>query len=331
MANPNRLPTDRVLLLVAGGVTTMGVLSPELFANGHTFFVQGFRENALSVHATHQYGDHEAFAYGKRMRFRQAGLWKADEASYGDGKFLQLTDVPRSKVEEPDEPFNASRALLETFFEDDAAWRRRVRDGLAIARVLGRTLILPQPYCHCDRGWSPLKRCRMLEVPSMRLPFACPLDHVINVNLWERSGVSFRGPGFSRLADKKFTVTANMTDSLVAERLAPWANLDVIEVALDAPLCGLRHDFIVHGHPVVDVTKNFLGFTNYLLDQRITFCEAMPNTTNENACRAAEETSLKNPRRTDLGTVRPATPCGCESGFQLPTPLKIVQGDVQCT
>lgn len=340
VANPDRLPTDRVLLMVAGNATKLGVLSPELFAGGHTYFMQGYRQNALSVHATFQYSDNEAFPYGKRGRFRQFGLWKVDSQEYTSGKFLKLADMPFTAVVEPEGQRAAATELLRVFFDADAAWRVRVRDGLALARVLGRTLILPRAYCYCDRSWSPLLRCRLQEVPTMAMPFECPLDHVVNVNVWERSGVSFRGPNFvppAGVSSVKVTVTGRSSDTGVADQLSFFSDAGVLEILnTDAPLCALNADFYVPGHPVVNVTQNFHGFTNYLLEQRISFCEFTPGLPLRNAtggmvekhCGAEEEAGIyKTPRRADLGHVRNRPDCPCEVGYRLPEKLPFVSGN----
>jgi hypothetical protein len=48
----------------------------------------------FSVHLTYQYGDTGQYAYGKRERMRQAGIWHSDpESYYTDGKFLVIPDV----------------------------------------------------------------------------------------------------------------------------------------------------------------------------------------------------------------------------------------------
>ena len=46
----------------------------------------------VCVHTTYQYGDGDKYAYGKRERLRDAGLWLVDPASrYTSGSYLQLT------------------------------------------------------------------------------------------------------------------------------------------------------------------------------------------------------------------------------------------------
>ena len=64
-------------------------------SNGHTFFVQKMHDIVgvppVAVHCTYQYGDDTGYAYGKRQRLRDAGLWLVDPPSYyAEGKYLQL-------------------------------------------------------------------------------------------------------------------------------------------------------------------------------------------------------------------------------------------------
>ena len=74
-----------------GGNVTIGLLPLVYVANGHTFFVQhrcAFCRGGIcvacasapplpiAVHTTYQYGDSDTFAYGKRARLVQAGLWR---------------------------------------------------------------------------------------------------------------------------------------------------------------------------------------------------------------------------------------------------------------
>ena len=95
VANPDRPRGDRALLRGCDGLIRLGVLSPALFANGHTFFVQEVHRNGrepYSVHLTYQYGDDPRFAFGKRQRLRQAGLWAREEPAYSEGRFLVLAD-----------------------------------------------------------------------------------------------------------------------------------------------------------------------------------------------------------------------------------------------
>ena len=71
-----------------GGSVTLGLLPLRDIANGHTFFVQHpcamcrpplcscNEPLPFAVHTTYQYGDTPQFAYGKRDRLVQSGLWR---------------------------------------------------------------------------------------------------------------------------------------------------------------------------------------------------------------------------------------------------------------
>jgi len=50
----------------------------------------------------------------------------------------------------------------------------RVRDAVAIAKMLDRALIMPQFLCGCHRHFNLLVNCTM---GAMTIPFVCPIDH----------------------------------------------------------------------------------------------------------------------------------------------------------
>ena len=37
----------------------------------------------------------------------------------------------------------------------------------------------PQLLCFCDRYWGPVEACRIPGATSTRLPFVCPMDHIL--------------------------------------------------------------------------------------------------------------------------------------------------------
>ena len=57
----------------------LGIFPITEVANGHTFFVQQLQTMTgrwpMAVHATFQYGDMPDYAFGKRQRFRDWGMW----------------------------------------------------------------------------------------------------------------------------------------------------------------------------------------------------------------------------------------------------------------
>ena len=38
----------------------------------------------------------------------------------------------------------------------------------------------PKLACYCDRYWAPLEDCRLPGAIQQRLPFLCPMDHVLD-------------------------------------------------------------------------------------------------------------------------------------------------------
>ena len=51
--------------------------------------------------------------------------------------------------------------------------------GLALATALNRTLVIPQLWCGADRWWAP--HAGIIPGSMLQLPFACPLDHVLDL------------------------------------------------------------------------------------------------------------------------------------------------------
>ena len=72
----------------------------------------------------------------------------------------------------------------ERFNKEDAHLRRVLRDALALAIALNRTLVLPRMLCYCDNIWKEMKHCRVGGAFGMTLPFDCPADHIINLPRW---------------------------------------------------------------------------------------------------------------------------------------------------
>ena len=62
--------------------------------------------------------------------------------------------------------------------------RAVLRDALALAITLNRTLVLPRMLCYCDNIWKEMKHCRVGGAFGMTLPFDCPADHIINLPHW---------------------------------------------------------------------------------------------------------------------------------------------------
>jgi len=265
---------------------------------------------------------------------------------YRRGRFLALADTPLTPAASdlPADDLEHQRALLRLHFEADLGWRRRVMQGLAVARALNRTLILPAAACYCERSWASLTRCRLPAVLGMRMPFQCPFDHVINPTLWEKSGVSFRPPNFrpppgtrrvrvrigaASAADPAeppdVTLPGPLPDAQLVVKLAYWesAELLTLEGESDA-VCGLSEQVVAEGHPA-RAAKSFDGLSQYLTDQRVFFCAEPRGYTrwvNQSSygmvaqlCGDAEAESAHRRSWDAFGVVRSRPDCPCEWGY----------------
>ena len=195
-------------------------LPAEHFCSGHLVWVQqeGKTEKCLSVHATFtEYGD-----AGKRWRFLEAGLWAVlPREYYEEGKFL--TFVPPAAGADPmpckpgeDEyiPGQMTRPCggedpkhglppkpvgIEIMWQEGLKRSVRLRanvelmsrqvhalrDALAIARVLNRTLIIPHFECLCDRSEYPdiMPTCVYQGAsPRLKMPFRCSTHFVTDTH-----------------------------------------------------------------------------------------------------------------------------------------------------
>ena len=221
----------RVYLAARGGggrELRLGVLPLDRFLNGHTFFVQHVHTlpnalPAMSVHMTYQFAEGSSFAYGKRQRLREAGLWFVDGDEYYSGKYLSVSALggtlpPVSIAVDAD-----SRVAVKQHLAEHAHMRATLRAMLGIAKATGRQLILPRMLCYCDYMWKEMRACRVGGAETMRLPFDCPMDHVLDTpKFFENSlGVEVREPAF--LSSPR--IAAGVASSIVKVAL-PKAPLD---------------------------------------------------------------------------------------------------------
>ena len=79
------------------------------------------------------------------------------------------------------------------------ATRQRLADGVLLARVLNRTVVLPQFHCYCDKYWGRLAQCTIPHLAhplaSQPLPFVCPVDHVVPVSGWHGNWAARKARG----------------------------------------------------------------------------------------------------------------------------------------
>jgi len=181
---------------------TVGTFPIAEVSNGHTFFVQRLHEIVavppVAVHCTYQYGDDTGYAYGKRQRLRDAGLWLVDPPSYyEEGRYLQVVsglaeqlapDVARLLDPEVLDPEHCVRSHLKL----QSLQRQLLHDAFLLAKATGRALILPPIWCNLDRFWTILDHCLIGKKVEMPLPFVCPLDHSFLLPSFIHADLDFR-------------------------------------------------------------------------------------------------------------------------------------------
>jgi hypothetical protein len=246
---------------------TLGVLPLSRFLNGHTYFVQHAHTlpNApppLAVHMTYQFAEGQTFAHGKRQRLRHAGLWFVDpDEYYGGRRFVTVaSSVATLPVRELGINVESREAIQ--YHLREARHRSKVlRSLLGVAKALGRDVILPRMLCYCDYMWKEMKHCRVGGAESMKLPFDCPMDHVLDTPKWFEThakalGVGVREPAF--LSNPR--VPTNVSKSVVSVSLRRGMSARAIRSAL-APheSAGVLE--------LTDATDIFCGFEDTAVDR----------------------------------------------------------------
>jgi hypothetical protein len=129
------------------------------------------------VHATYQF----SHSLGKRQRMREAGLWSRDpQEYYTRGNFLSFDPTPPHLL-----AADVSSGLIARHMRVAAWYRLSVRNALALARVLDRTLIVPPFLCYCDRWWGNVLPTCLIPGSDQTLPFQCPMDHLFFLPNWD--------------------------------------------------------------------------------------------------------------------------------------------------
>merc|ERR1719409_1740669 len=132
-----------------------------------------------------------------------------------------------------------------------------LRSMLGIAKATGRAVILPRMLCYCDYMWKEMKNCRVGGAETMRLPFDCPMDHVLDTpRFFENSfGVGVREANFLRNP----RVPANVSSSVAKVKLARGMN----DVEVQAALRPHAHMAILE---IEDAVDTFCGFADPTMD-----------------------------------------------------------------
>uniref|UniRef100_A0A7S0LDU7 Uncharacterized protein n=1 Tax=Coccolithus braarudii TaxID=221442 RepID=A0A7S0LDU7_9EUKA len=232
----------------ADGTIKLALLPLSRYLNGHTYFVQHAHtlpeaEPPISVHMTYQFAEGKAFAYGKRQRLRQAGLWYVDSDAYYSGRYIKVADSAATLPIKTMGMQIDSRDAVKYHLAEAAHRVAVLRALLGMAKALGREVILPRMLCYCDFMWKEMKNCRVGGAESMRLPFDCPMDHVLDTpRFFERNGVDVgvREPNFlsnPRVPRNvsgsvaKVVLSKALDDEELIRALAPYRDAAVIEVS----------------------------------------------------------------------------------------------------
>lgn len=200
---PSLTPGKWTLARPANAIT-LGTLPTLLFANGHGYFVRRI-EGRPEYHGARPYAAHATYTYdgssaeAKEQRFRDVGHWALPEpAENSAGTFLVVGSGdldarnPRAEL-----GLGAHLEMLR--------WQlRNLRDGLALAQALGRTLVLPHFRCFCDKVWAGHDNVFLFQhmypgahADGQYMPFECPVDHVLQLSAWRRKGVRYRDARFA--------------------------------------------------------------------------------------------------------------------------------------
>ena len=158
------------------------------------------------------------------QRFREAGLWRSDPDEYFLGKYLALNASVSPAVQRAIAAYAAQQPStspnnIGVHALALASHLAELRDALALARALRRTLVLPRWLCYCDRLWSPSDDifhfgCMYPGAQDGKfLPFVCPMDHILSPTDWQQAGEPYRDAAFlesSRLPAATRTSVAEM-------------------------------------------------------------------------------------------------------------------------
>jgi len=240
------------------------------FCAGHTFWVQqgGVEGNSdcFSVHTTFTEGGYK----GKEWRFRDAAHWLLDRPEYHapSRNYLSFTPpqppaelpiqrnktAPRTKNDKYEAGWLVPDALrqsprLQAHLELVRRHLLALRDALALARILNRTLILPALPCLCDRSEGPsiIPGCTF-EASDLTLPYFCPIAQIVDLPRFlamrPRASGGVRGPG-------------GLLPGLLPARATPAAEWRGIELRESAFLRNPRtHATVTRGEARVRVARD---------------------------------------------------------------------------
>ena len=113
-------------------------------------------------------------------------MWEDDDAYYSAKMLAYEPDLPPHLVYPRGKPGAdgtvsfTDRTTVDEHFALVNHQLAQLRDAMALARALGRVLVLPRLVCGLDRWWAP--HSGIIPGSATRLPLLeCPADHVIDL------------------------------------------------------------------------------------------------------------------------------------------------------
>ncbi|KXZ45924.1 hypothetical protein GPECTOR_49g508 [Gonium pectorale] len=192
-------PPNKNLFLGYDGTLTMGILPVSIFCSGHTMYVQRLGQRLglqpYAVHGTFQFSG----TPGKRHRMREFMLYDDPPEYYDHSVGFVSFDVSL---------WVATKGAVE-------GWGA----SFAISSVvLKRALVVPELWCGLDRWWAP--HAGRIPGAKFDLPFACPLDHVLDLEngIMRSFPEDIYGPK-TEIREYSFFNNSRMSDAVRADRV----------------------------------------------------------------------------------------------------------------
>lgn len=227
---PNEQDVLNSELAAAGtsGALKWTILPPESFPNGFVYFVRPVPgvEEALLVHANWINGVEE-----KIYHLREAGLWTPGRDAQQRTRLLSVGDG-----------VDHGSAGCQGF----AAHHLALRDAVAVACLLNRTLVIPRlPISRkCERGvvsrslshfYDYRRFADALPQHQERGPSAWPPQHLENQATRIHLDVGRHDPppagqGYQTVRAVRAAGVAGLSDTALREKLQPWANAPILHL-----------------------------------------------------------------------------------------------------
>lgn len=192
-------PEDPAILQSANNTLYHAVLPTYVFANGHSYFVSKLH-NLLN--ADIPFGMHATWTYekaaGKISRLREVQAWH-DPQEYYEGKFITM-DLEIPPMPPGHNAKNNTEDMLQFHLLALEMQLQQVAIGMMVSLSTGRTFIMPNLQCFCERIWYSVITCRFPDFLDMQFPTPCPIDYYFHMDMLYNGAhgiqIDFREQGF---------------------------------------------------------------------------------------------------------------------------------------